>query len=66
MSVTGEKILSVLIDSLSVEELEILLDKKRNTEAPKIMSEEQKCINDYKNELIKLGILHPPIKKQIS
>ncbi|MEM9685358.1 MAG: hypothetical protein AAF934_00365 [Bacteroidota bacterium] len=59
---TGDKIISILMENLSVEELEVLLHRKKGETAgkPVAMSEERKWINHYKNEIMKLGYLHPP------
>jgi|GEM_PF-6577773 len=56
----GDKILQTILDSLTVEELESLLEKKKNALSPKEMTEDEMWINHYKNEIIKRGILCPP------
>lgn len=63
MARTGDKLMSVLIDSLSVEELETLLEQKKNAGKPKQMTYEQEWTNYYREEIIKQGILHLPDNK---
>ncbi len=57
---TGDKLLSVLVESLSVEDLEKLLAKKKKAGKPKKMTEDEYWENYYKERIIKLGILYPP------
>lgn len=56
----GAKILDVLIDSLSIEDLERLLEQKKCAKSPNELTEDEKWINHYKNEIIDRGILCPP------
>ncbi|MCB0460351.1 MAG: hypothetical protein KDC74_10105 [Flavobacteriaceae bacterium] len=55
--------MNILIDSLSVDEIESLLAKKNKKikkSVPKPMTELEKWTRYYKGEVIKLGVLYPP------
>jgi hypothetical protein len=60
MSITGDKFINVLVDSLSVEELENLLKQKRNVVKPEKVTEKRKWIEFYKQQLTNKGVLNPP------
>ena len=56
---TGDKLMNLLIESLSVEELEEILMKKKSISTPKPMTEGEKLEQHYRKELFKMG-LYPP------
>jgi len=58
-----KKILQFLIDSLSVEDLEIILKEKKGVKKPKPMSKDEITKIQMREQIIKLGILYPPKKK---
>ena len=62
MGLASDKILNVLLDSLSVEELEAALAQKRgvNSSRPKPMTEKERLKEHYSRLIIAMGILHPP------
>ena len=62
MNLSGDKIISVLTDSLSIEEIEKLLERKKNTIRPDKVTERTKWMEHYKNEILDRGILFPPLK----
>ena len=62
MNLSGDKIINVLADSLSVEEIEELLARKKNTTRPDKVTERTKWMEYYKNEFLSKGILFPPKK----
>lgn len=52
MSVSGNKLISVLVEALSVEELEELLAKKKNAVLPVKVTEDTKWEQYYKKRLL--------------
>ncbi len=60
MALTGEKLMSVLVENLSIEELEALIEKKKNASKPKRVSREDYMINKITNQLLSMGIFYPP------
>ena len=63
MSLGAEKIVSLLLDSLSIEELEAALARKKEfttkIDAPK-KTNRQRLKEDYRKRLLALGALYPP------
>lgn len=63
MSLGAEKIVSLLLDSLSIEELEAALARKKEfttkIDAPK-KTNRQRLKEDYRKRLLALGVLYPP------
>lgn len=67
MDLVGEKILNVLTDSLSIEDLEALIEKKRHKSTsdtqPKIMTERERLKAHYRKLLLSSGKFYPPKNK---
>lgn len=62
MGLSGDNIVNVLVDSLSVEELEAALNRKKGliTPRPKPMDENQKIKEYYRRLIVAKGKLYPP------
>lgn len=60
---TSDKLLSILVESLSVEDLEKLLAKKKKAGKPKKVSYREERIAYYREQIIKKGILYAPKTK---
>ena len=62
MGLGADNILNLLVDSLTVEELEAALRRKKgiSNNLPKHMSEKERLYDEYRKRMIALGILHPP------
>lgn len=62
MGLGAENIVNLLVDSLSIEELEAALYRKKGIgkPAPKPMSEKERLLEGYRRRMLALGILHPP------
>ena len=62
MGLSGDNIVNILVDSLSIEELEAALRRKKGNTAnrPRQMSEKERLFDEYRKRMIALGILHPP------
>ena len=63
MSLLDDKLMNFLIESLSVEELEGILMKKKSINTPKPMTEYEKLEQHYRKELKKMGICAPINKR---
>ena len=67
MSLTSDKILNALLDGLSVKDLEIILEQKKDKLSPdhklKPMTEKQRLKNHYRNLLLSRGNLYLPKNK---
>lgn len=65
--VISDKILSALMDSLSVDELEAILAQKKTRvrpgHKPKPMTETQQLKAHYRKLMISMGIVHPSRRK---
>ncbi|CAH8282664.1 hypothetical protein EV196_10563 [Mariniflexile fucanivorans] len=63
----SDKILNVLVDSLSIEELEAILTQKRSKlfpdYKPRPMTEEQRLKEHYRRLMISMGMVYPPKHK---
>jgi len=62
MGLGADNILNLLVDSLTVEELEAALQRKKSVSytLPKPMTEKKRLLDEYRKRMIALGILHPP------
>ncbi len=64
VSLTSDKILNALLDGLSVKDLEIILEQKKDKLSPdhklKPMTEKQRLKNHYRNLLLSRGNLYLP------
>ena len=62
MGVAADNISNLLVDSLSVEELEAALRRKKgiSNNRPKPMTEKERLFDEYRKRMLALGILHPP------
>ncbi|WP_271784546.1 hypothetical protein [Aquimarina algiphila] len=62
MSLTSDKILNALLDGLSIKDLEIILEQKKDKLSPdyklKPMTERQKLKNHYRSLLLSRGNLY--------
>uniref|UniRef100_UPI004047DC45 hypothetical protein n=1 Tax=Mariniflexile sp. TaxID=1979402 RepID=UPI004047DC45 len=63
----SDKILNVLVDSLSVEEMEAILIQKKTKSFPDYkptpMTEKQRLKEHYRKLMISMGIVYPPKHK---
>tara|TARA_R110002049_G_scaffold2821_4_gene22825 strand:+ start:4693 stop:4890 length:198 start_codon:yes stop_codon:yes gene_type:complete len=62
MGLGADNILNLLVDSLSVEELEAALQRKKGNSytLPKPMTDKERLMHEYRKRMIAMGILHPP------
>ena len=62
MGLGADNILNLLVDSLTVEELEAALRRKKGVsdKRPKPMTEKERLFDEYRKRMIAMGILHPP------
>lgn len=67
MGLRSDNILNLLVDSLSVEELEAALSRKRGIllDRPKPMTERERLLEGYRRRMVALGILYPPVEPSI-
>ena len=60
MALTGDSLLKTLTDSLSISDLEELLENKRNDGKPREMTEKQKWKSHYEKLILNNRILRLP------
>jgi len=62
MGMSGDNIVNILIDSLSIEDLEAALNRKKGLTNPRPtpMDENQKIKEYYRRLIVAKGKLHPP------
>lgn len=62
MGLSGDNIVNILVDSLSVEDLEAALRRKKGIHnvTPRPMSKKELLLEKYRKRMVALGILHPP------
>ena len=62
MGLGADNILNLMVDSLTVEELEAALRRKKgiSNNRPKPMTEKERLFDEYRKRMLALGILHPP------
>lgn len=65
MGLGADNILNLLVDSLTVEELEAALERKKgiSNNRPRPMTEKERLFDENRKRMIALGILHPPKTK---